>query len=39
MKTQYKQSTKTLLSNFDKQLKNIIMNDLNAIKGRSARKK
>jgi len=39
MKTQHKQSTQNLLSNFDKQLKSIIMSDLNNIKGRSTRKK
>ena len=39
MKAQYKQSTQTLLSNFDKQLKSILLNDLNTIKGKSARVK
>lgn len=39
MKNHNQQSTKNLLSNFDKQLKSILLNDLNTIKGKVARSK
>ena len=39
MTTEYKQSTENLVSNFDKELKSILLNDLNKIKGTSAKNK